>query len=233
MRRVAVLYDGFNFYYGLRKLKQRTGVCLYWQDLIALSGSLMAARRDHHPGDHVCAIGYFTAHIRTFDRPKEGRQKNYLNLLETYRDSGLFVKKGLYQLKDIRCPHCDAEPAPCGNCSQQMVKAQEKQTDVNIALWALIGAFRDAYDDLILVTSDSDLAPAAEQVRRHFGSAGKRVYFAFPPEQVRNRLLIDHCDDWVEVTEDLLQACLHRRIVHRPERRYSCPAEWQVGGAVR
>ena len=49
----------------------------------------------------------------------------------------------------------------------------EKGVDVMIATHLLAGAFRDQYDTAILVSSDSDLIPAIEEVQ----SIGKTVHY--------------------------------------------------------
>ena len=230
MKRVAVLYDGFNFYYGLRKLRIQTGVCLYWLDLKKLSECIMEARPGHDASDRLSHVVYFTAHIRGFSQDKHWRQKNYLDLLKDY--SGIQVVRGEYQVKPTRCMRCDTEPAVCNTCNQPMTSFREKQTDVNLALWTLTGAFKDAYDDVVIVTSDSDLAPAANYVRRDKEKRWKRSFFAFPPEQVKNKLLIDKSDGWCMITETMLQTCLLRKVVRNDQRRFSCPIEWMEGGAV-
>ena len=45
---------------------------------------------------------------------------------------------------------------------------EEKETDVNIALYLLDAAYQDLYDRALILTADSDLAPAIRMVRKRF-----------------------------------------------------------------
>jgi len=229
--RFSVFLDGFNFYYGLRNLRKRTGVCLYWLNLNLLASTIMEALPDYQKGDLLESVLYFTASIRYADSSKHWRQKNYLEMLEATGQAR--VIRGDYQQKSIRCPACDVEPATCKECGHDLVVPREKKTDVNIALYASIGAMRNRYDSLIIVSSDSDLAPIAEVVRKYFTNPEKRVYYAFPAGQARNQVLIDEANGFCEITENMLESCVMRRIVQAPSRRYRCPDEWMEGGAVR
>jgi hypothetical protein len=44
-RRLAVLFDGFNFYYGLKRHRDQYGICYYWQDLLRLSRTIIQEGR--------------------------------------------------------------------------------------------------------------------------------------------------------------------------------------------
>lgn len=45
---------------------------------------------------------------------------------------------------------------------------EEKQTDVNLSLYILEGAFRDFYDKAMVFSWDSDIAPAILMAKQHF-----------------------------------------------------------------
>lgn len=49
-------------------------------------------------------------------------------------------------------------PSPNGSAYAEVLKMEEKGSDVNIATYMLIDAFRKDCDQLVVVTNDSDLA---------------------------------------------------------------------------
>lgn len=229
MRRVSVIFDGFNFYYGLRKLRERTGKCYYWHDLYKLSEWISAERPGSVATDTlVNKVVYCTANIKSDDHQKVWRQQNYFNLLQALGKVSLI--RGEYVIREQRCHHCDAEPAICSNCGEKMKKHQEKQTDVNLALWAIIAGYKNVYDDLIMVTSDADLAKVAQQVRQQF--PGKRAYYAFPPEQINNPFLVKEANSCFRITEDMLVDCMFRRRMKIQGTTFGCPSEWLSGDVV-
>ncbi|MFB3904243.1 MAG: NYN domain-containing protein [Acidobacteriota bacterium] len=63
----------------------------------------------------------------------------------------------------------------CPNCQREVVHHEEKETDVNIALHLLLGAFQDSYDRALLIGRDSDLAPAVRMVVNEFPNKQVRV----------------------------------------------------------
>lgn len=72
-------------------------------------------------------------------------------------------------------------------------KAQEKGIDVLIALKMVTGANHDEYDVAVLMSADTDLIPAIEQVL----DAGKRVEVAaWDGSRVRSRLSLPHQNIW-------------------------------------
>ncbi len=52
---------------------------------------------------------------------------------------------------------------------------EEKETDVNIALYLLLGALRGGFDRALLISGDSDLAPAIRVLRAEAPSVKIRV----------------------------------------------------------
>ena len=57
------------------------------------------------------------------------------------------------------------KPVTCRSCGNHWNSPEEKQTDVNLALWLVREAFRSKYDEAFLVTQDSDLVPAVSLVK--------------------------------------------------------------------
>ena len=63
----------------------------------------------------------------------------------------------------------------CWRCKNQWQDHEEKETDVNIALYLYRGAVGDEYDLALLVSGDSDLVPAIRFVKTKFTEKGIRV----------------------------------------------------------
>jgi len=123
-------------------------------------------------------IYYFSAlaeHLEATDPHITLRHKKFLKCLE---DTGVIINLSRFKAKGIKCP----DPS-CGNF---FVKHEEKETDVAIAAKLLEILFNDECDTAVLVTGDTDLAPAVKTAYKLFPS--KRILFAFPYQR-KNREL--------------------------------------------
>src|SRR5262245_56901253 len=77
---------------------------------------------------------------------------------------------GQFKIKDRRCFKCGA----------RWIGHEEKETDVNIALYLLNAAYRNTYDRAYVVSRDSALKPAVELVLTQFPN--KEIVVVAPPE---------------------------------------------------
>lgn len=157
MQRVISYIDGFNLYYGLKSQKWQRYL---WLDVQALSQNLLK------PDQTLVRTKYFTARISQ-PPDKVRRQNTYLEAIQTLHDVS------------IQFGHYLTSPRSCRNCGSTFDLAQEKMTDVNIAVAMLEDAFKDAFDTAMLISADSDLIAPLTAVRRLFPA--KRVVVACPP----------------------------------------------------
>ncbi len=151
-KRSIIYIDGFNLYYGaLRNGPDK------WLDLERLFHLI---RQD----DDIQHIRYFTA--RTADADQEA----YLSALST---SPLVITEfGLFKSKTIKC-----RVNTCKHIGPREFKAaEEKGTDVNIALRMVDDAYQNLCDRIVLVSGDSDLVPALRLVKQRFPSIKITVY---------------------------------------------------------
>jgi hypothetical protein len=163
--RVVSYIDGFNLYFGLREAGLE---CYKWLNVNALSSSIL---HQHQP---LIGTKYFTSRV-TSPQAKVIRQSAYLDALGTIPD--LTVHYGKYARdKEVEC----------SSCRQKTLHAQEKMTDVNIAVSLLEDAYQDVFDTALLISGDSDLCPPIKAIRRIFPH--KRVIVAFPPARVSSEL---------------------------------------------
>jgi uncharacterized LabA/DUF88 family protein len=156
MARAAVYIDGFNLYYGALK-----GTPYKWLDVEALARKLA-------PTDQLVAVRYFTARVRPQpnDPRQPQRQQAYLRALDTL--PLVTVHFGHYLSHPTRMPL--ANPSPGGTRTVEVIKTEEKGSDVNLATYLLLDAFRDRCDKAVVVTNDSDCASQSEWPRANSAS---------------------------------------------------------------
>lgn len=143
-RAANVYVDGFNLYYGCLKDTQ-----FRWLDIAALCRKLI-------PSNPINRIRYFTARISARPSNPDGpaRQDAYLRALAAA--GGLDIHFGHFQHPRVRLPVHD----PAGNerhRTVEVIKTEEKGSDVNLATYLLLDAFRHESDIAVVVSNDSDL----------------------------------------------------------------------------
>jgi uncharacterized LabA/DUF88 family protein len=149
-----VYVDGFNLYYGCLR-----GSPYKWLDLSALAARLL-------PHDHVQRIRYFTARISARDDPRSPvRQQMYLRALETLPN--LSIHYGHFLSHRTRMPL--ANPPPGGPPLAEVVRTEEKGSDVNLATLLLLDAFRGDCDTAVVISNDSDLKLPIEVAQAELG----------------------------------------------------------------
>ncbi len=156
--------DGFNFYYGAVRGTQHK-----WLNFERYFVML-------RPKDDIRAIKYFTAEIVG---PTKPNQEIFLRALTTLPRVKIIL--GRFKRKTVKC-----EVAAClSPHTRYFDKPEEKRTDVNIAVEMLDDCYRDECDQLILVSGDSDLAPAITRIRMRFPQ--KRIIVYIPALQNSSR----------------------------------------------
>jgi len=147
-----VYVDGFNLYYGCVK-----GTPYHWLDLAALCRVAL-------PSNTIHRIRHFTARVQ--DRPDDPgqaqRQQIYIRALETIPN--LSVHYGHYLSHTMRMPL--ATPPVTGPRTVEVIKTEEKGSDVNIATHLLVDGFEHDYDVAVIISNDSDLLLPIEVVRK-------------------------------------------------------------------
>jgi uncharacterized LabA/DUF88 family protein len=80
----------------------------------------------------------------------------------------------------------------------------EKETDVNLAVDMVVGAYEDRFDVAMLVAGDTDYLRAIHVVQ----SLGKPVVWCHLPAQRHTDLLAQTCHEKRELTEKFLRTCM-------------------------
>ncbi len=154
-RRTNVYIDGFNLYYGALKDTPNR-----WLDPLALCARLF-------PRNEINRIRYFTALVdaRPADAQQPVRQQTYLRALETI--SCLSVHLGQFQTRPTRMPL--AKPRAGGAKTVEVLKTEEKGSDVNLGSHLLLDAFRKDCEVAIVVSNDADLKEPVAMARNELG----------------------------------------------------------------
>ena len=176
--RTTIYFDGFNLYYGALK-----GSSWKWLDLLTLFRTVLQPRHD------IRKIKYFTARVSaTPDDPsKPQRQDTYLRALRLYRPE-VEIHFGHFLSHKVRAPL--SKPAG-GRRTVEIIKTEEKGSDLNLAVHLLNDGWLDAYDCAVVVTNDSDIAEAMRLVRSHHG---KRIGLVTPSRSHPSHQLRIHAD---------------------------------------
>src|SRR5215211_4968324 len=149
--RTHVYVDGFNLFYGALK-----GTAHKWLDLEALCRRLL-------PKDEVLQIRYFTARVtaRPNDPQQPARQDAYLRALGTLPT--VSVHLGEFYVSNVRMRL--ATPLPGGPATAEVIKTEEKGSDVAMATYLMLDACLGRCDAAVLITNDSDLREPLRLVR--------------------------------------------------------------------
>jgi uncharacterized LabA/DUF88 family protein len=143
-RSANIYVDGFNLYYGaLRDTEFR------WLDIREFCQRLV-------PRNTIKRVRYFTAQVsaRVSDPHGPAQQDAYLRALRAV--GGIDIHLGRFQQSKVRLPLADES----NNDRPQLVqvyKTEEKGSDVNLASYLLLDAFRKESDIAVVVSNDSDL----------------------------------------------------------------------------
>jgi len=95
-------------------------------------------------------------------------QNRYHTALEKLYPNDIEIIKGYYSLTQSKVKVVDTNTPEkwARECEEILVwKVEEKQTDVNLALHAYHDAINGIVDQIVIVTNDTDIAPALKMIR--------------------------------------------------------------------
>ena len=160
--RTNVYIDGLNLFYGAVR-----GTAYKWLNPCALVQALL-------PQASINRMRYFTARVKAHPDDPDApiRQLVYLRALATL--PMLDIIQGHFKLSTGTYPIYPYRYAPGSGrrarpLMEQVIKPEEKGTDVNIATHLLLDCFRGDFDQAVVVSNDSDLATPVRVVRDDFG----------------------------------------------------------------
>ncbi|MFC4062654.1 NYN domain-containing protein [Planomonospora corallina] len=150
-----VYVDGFNLFYGCLK-----GSPYKWLDLDALSRRLL-------PGHDIHRIRYFTAKVAARPDDPDGPNKQHFYLRALATIPHLSIHLGRFQQKRVRMRL--ACPPSRGPVTVEVIKTEEKGSDVNLATYLLADSFRGDCQVAVVVSNDADLAEPIRMVCHEIG----------------------------------------------------------------
>jgi uncharacterized LabA/DUF88 family protein len=160
--RVCFLVDGFNVYHSIiEALKAYPADSMKWLDFHAFCTSFLPLISNDATLEKVF---YFSASA-DFRPDKAAR---HAVLVAALRATGVEVQLGRFKEKDVWCP----------TCKTSFKRHEEKETDVAVAVKLLELLALNACDTVVLVTGDTDLAPAIRTAKTLYPT--KRIWVVFP-----------------------------------------------------
>jgi uncharacterized LabA/DUF88 family protein len=160
-----VYVDGFNLYHGLHTNGRHAQL---WLDLVKLGASL-------RPKQRLLCVRYFTAPV--LNQPQaQARQAHYIDAMKSLHPTQISVTEGRYQ----------AKPKTCLRCGHTYTHYEEKETDVNLATSIVVDASRKESDAALVISGDSDVAPAVRAAREL--NPDLFIAAAFPPNRTSQEL---------------------------------------------
>lgn len=158
-KRVIAYIDGFNLYHAIDELRKPH---LKWVNLWQLCADLL------RKNETLEAVHYFSA-FATWRPTAYERHQEYVAAL---KHAGV----------QDHMAHFKEKPRSCLKCGATWIGHEEKETDVQIALSILRDTLTNAFDRAILISADSDLAPALKMARTHSASS-KEFFVVAPPKR--------------------------------------------------
>lgn len=174
MNRVSFLVDGFNVYHSAKEARaDLMGASTLWLDLRTLLSSYLSIfGKDAVLED----IYYFSALAKHIDSTRPGTTRKHENYIDCLRSTGVKIRLGRFKYKTVWCR----------GCRTNNVHYEEKETDVALSLKIMELFHLDACDTVVLMTGDTDLAPAVRMAADVFPA--KTICFGFPYKRKNKEL---------------------------------------------
>jgi uncharacterized LabA/DUF88 family protein len=200
--------DAFNLYFGSCK-----GTPYKWLDLMKLFQFRL-------PGHQIEKIKYFTARVlaRPSDPDQPIRQQIYLRALQTIPIVEIYYGHFLTHVFKMRL----ANPSPGQNQYVNVVKTEEKGSDVNLATHLLCDGYNDRYECAVVVSGDSDLLAPIEVVMKEL----KKPVGVLNPQKKDCRVLLKQATFYKHIRKGVLAASQFPTTLTDAHGTISKPSSW-------
>jgi len=184
-----VYVDGFNLYFGCVK-----GTANKWLNIRKLCETLL-------PANQIECIKYFTAKVgaRPSNPTAPVNQEAFLRALRTLPKFEIHF--GHFLTHTVRMPL--AHPVPGLPNYVEVIKTEEKGSDVNLATQLLNDAHLGRFEVAVVVSGDSDLLGPVKIVMNELG---KRVG-VLNPQQRTCRMLANQATFYRHIRQGVLAVC--------------------------
>lgn len=207
MKNAIFLIDGFNLYHSLINPLFVNRLGKYkWLNLKKMCLRFLQSQ------EKLNGIYYFSA-LCEWDEKKKERHEVYINALI---NSGVTPILGKFKLVTRKCR---------ASCKEEYQTYEEKRTDVNIGVKLISFAFQNTFDVAYLISADSDLIPAVEEVRTLFDQ--KEIVNVIPFGRSAEELT-GMCNRTIKIKEKHLKSSqFDLEITTKEGITISCPNEWR------
>ncbi len=155
LMKTNVYVDGFNLFYGCVK-----DTPYRWLNLAQLCQVLL-------PTDCIHRIRYFTAPVQPRPGHPQQRVHQHIYLRALCTIPNLSIHHGQFRSRVVRLPL--AQPPAGRPRTVEVVRTEEKGSDVNLATALLVDGFTRDFDAAVVVSNDSDLLEPIKVVRQRLG----------------------------------------------------------------
>lgn len=203
-----VYIDAFNLYFGCVK-----NTPYKWLDLSKLCAILL-------PQHQIDRIKYFTAHVKALPSSPDAplRQQVYLRALQTL--TNLEIIYGHFLSHSVRMPL--AHPVVGQPRTVEVLKTEEKGSDVNLAVQLLHDAYRNRYESAVVISGDSDLLAAVQIVKNELG----KPVGVLNPQKRPSRMLQQHATFYKHIRPGVLAASQFPTVLTDEHGTFNKPSEW-------
>lgn len=200
--------DGFNLYYGALK-----GTPYKWLNLYALSRQLLTDKQE------IIGIKYFTAKVqpRANDPEQPFRQSLYLRALGTIRAQCIYGHYLSHVVSMYR-----ANPKPGEARMVDVIKTEEKGSDVNIASHMLVDASENRFDCAVLISGDSDLQTPVKMCIQRFN----KFVGVLNPQQHKCKSLESAASFYKHIRPSVLPSCQFPPVLTDERGTFHKPRNW-------
>lgn len=154
----SFIVDGFNLYHSLKQAQKDTGLGTRWLNLRGLMIDAASGIRQELglPGKiRISSIHYYSAYATYQDKLDPDTVERHKQYVSCLQDTGIIVSMSAFGETSIQCPACGGV----------FSRYEEKETDVGVATRLVDLAFRKTSDVVVIVSGDTDLAPAFRVAR--------------------------------------------------------------------
>ena len=172
--RTTFLIDGFNLYHSvIEASKDLGGASTKWLNIRTLCESYLYLFGKNNTAEEF----YYFSALAYHKVPKDpDTVARHLRFVDCLKDTGFKVELARFKEKQVWC----------AGCKHFQTRHEEKETDVAVAVKLVELFVQDKCDTAILMTGDTDIAPAVRFVRQNYPT--KRVGFLFPYKRMNQEL---------------------------------------------
>lgn len=164
----AFFVDGYNLYYGLL-----SGTSYKWLNLQSLLSHILHVQ---DPSSSLSSVDFFTSGVisklATHGQTSTHSQNTYIRALKAH---GVAVHMGKHQIQKAKAPIYRKGQEASRQDQVDIWKLEEKETDVRISVSMYQLAWKESskgqgkgVEQIVLMSADTDMAPALEAIRADF-----------------------------------------------------------------